>query len=105
MNSSHVPTWSAARIVRAALVPAIVVFLGSLAFAVGQDAPAAVAPSDSPLPEGPGKALVLRVCGVCHDPTRAASVRLTADGWSQVLEDMVRRGAKATDVQRVLSES
>ena len=49
------------------------------------------------LPDGPGKDVVVKVCGNCHEPRRAASVRLTREGWSSTIEDMVRRGAKATD--------
>jgi competence protein ComEA len=74
--------------------------IASLALAVGVGAQSSAATSDSPLPDGPSKALVLRTCGTCHDPTRAASVRLTADGWSEVLADMIRRGAKMTDEEQ-----
>ena len=49
------------------------------------------------LPDGPGKETVLKVCGVCHDPTTAAAVRLTRDGWQSTINDMVARGAKGTD--------
>ena len=49
------------------------------------------------MPEGAGKAVMVRVCGACHEPRRAASVRLTREGWTSVVEDMVRRGAKGTD--------
>jgi competence protein ComEA len=49
------------------------------------------------LPDGPGKDTVLKVCGVCHDPTTAASVRLTRDGWQATIADMVSRGAKGSD--------
>jgi competence protein ComEA len=49
------------------------------------------------LPDGPGKDAVLKVCGVCHDPSTAAAVRLTRDGWQSTINDMVSRGAKGTD--------
>ena len=49
------------------------------------------------LPDGPGKDTVVKVCGNCHEPRRAASVRLTRDGWAATIEDMVRRGAKGSD--------
>lgn len=49
------------------------------------------------LPDGPGKDTVVKVCGFCHDPTTAASVRLTRDGWQSTINDMVARGAKGTD--------
>jgi competence protein ComEA len=54
-------------------------------------------PSGEGLPDGPGKDVMVRTCGVCHEPRRAASVRLTRDGWSSVIDDMVRRGAKGSD--------
>ena len=80
-----------------------VVFIVSLltsaaVVATGQSpsAPAA-APSGEGLPDGPGKDVMVRTCGVCHEPRRAASVRLTRDGWSSVIDDMVRRGAKGSD--------
>jgi competence protein ComEA len=68
------------------------------AIVIGQSpsAPAA-APSGEGLPDGPGKDVMVRTCGVCHEPRRAASVRLTRDGWSSVLDDMIRRGAKGSD--------
>jgi len=47
------------------------------------------------LPDGAGKDALLKVCGVCHDPATAASVRLTRDGWQATINDMVSRGAKA----------
>jgi competence protein ComEA len=49
------------------------------------------------LPDGPGKETVIKVCGFCHDPTTAAAVRLTREGWQATISDMVSRGAKATD--------
>ncbi len=49
------------------------------------------------LPEGPGRDTVVKVCGSCHDPITAASVRLTRDGWQSTINDMVTRGAKGTD--------
>jgi competence protein ComEA len=49
------------------------------------------------LPDGPGKDVVTRVCSTCHEPVRAASVRLTKEGWTDVIEDMKKRGAKGND--------
>jgi competence protein ComEA len=62
--------------------------------AAGQDAPA---PSDIGLPDGPGKDAMVNACGGCHEPRRAASVRLTRDGWAEVIEGMKARGAKVSD--------
>lgn len=49
------------------------------------------------LPEGPGKAETIRLCGTCHPAERGASVRLTREGWEDVLTRMVALGAKGTD--------
>jgi competence protein ComEA len=49
------------------------------------------------LPDGAGKDAVLKVCGSCHQPERSASVRLTREGWEEVIADMIKRGAKGTD--------
>jgi competence protein ComEA len=49
------------------------------------------------LPEGKGKAETVRVCGTCHPPERGASVRLTREGWQDVIAKMVTLGAKGTD--------
>jgi competence protein ComEA len=49
------------------------------------------------LPDGPGKDVTVRVCGTCHEPVRAASVRLTRDGWEELIAKMVSLGAKGSD--------
>jgi competence protein ComEA len=49
------------------------------------------------MPEGPGKAEMVRVCGLCHEPQRAASIRLTRDGWADVIDSMIKRGARPSD--------
>jgi competence protein ComEA len=49
------------------------------------------------LPDGPGKAELQKVCGLCHQAERAAAVRLTKEGWEGVIGDMIARGARGTD--------
>ncbi len=49
------------------------------------------------LPDDPGKDVLLKVCAGCHQPERSASVRLTREGWEEVIADMIKRGAKGTD--------
>src|SRR5262245_38651975 len=49
------------------------------------------------LPDGPGKEPLVKVCGACHQPERAAAVRLTREGWEDVIGDMIKRGAKGSD--------
>lgn len=53
------------------------------------------------LPDGPARDLTIRVCGQCHEPNRAASLRLTADGWQEVVQKMkgLGAGALATDAE------
>jgi len=49
------------------------------------------------LPDGPGKAEATKLCGTCHPPERGASVRLTREGWQDVMTRMVGLGLKASD--------
>jgi competence ComEA-like helix-hairpin-helix protein len=50
-------------------------------------------------PDGPGKDITVRVCGTCHPSARGAAVRLTRDGWRNVIAKMVSLGAKGTDAE------
>ena len=60
-----------------------------------------VAPSQAAaqtqLPDGAGKAEVQKLCSTCHPPERGASVRLTREGWQDVMTRMVGLGMKGTD--------
>ena len=49
------------------------------------------------LPDGPGKDQVVNVCGKCHEPQRVAALRLTREGWEEVVAKMTSLGAKASD--------
>jgi competence protein ComEA len=53
------------------------------------------------LPDAPARETVIRVCGQCHEPQRAASLRLTREGWEGVVQKMKGLGASAlaTDAQ------
>ncbi len=73
----------------------VLLTVGNVRATPRQDAPPQA--SGEGLPDAPGKAVVVKVCGVCHEPRRAASVRLTRDGWQSLIQDMVKRGAKGTD--------
>ena len=62
----------------------------------------AVTPATAPgaqtqLPDGPGKAEVQKLCSTCHPADRGASVRLTREGWQDVMTRMVGLGMKGTD--------
>jgi competence protein ComEA len=62
----------------------------------GLAAPAPAA-AQTALPDAPGKDQMVKVCGVCHEPQRAASIRLTREGWEATIGDMIARGARGTD--------
>jgi hypothetical protein len=49
------------------------------------------------LPDAPGKDAVTKLCSSCHPPERGASVRLTREGWQDVMTRMVGLGMKGTD--------
>jgi competence protein ComEA len=49
------------------------------------------------LPDGPGKDVVERVCSACHGAEIVMGKGLTKDGWNQVVDDMVQRGAQGSD--------
>jgi competence protein ComEA len=51
------------------------------------------------LPTGKGKDVVEEVCGACHGADLVASRRATKQGWGYIVDDMVSRGATATNDQ------
>jgi cytochrome c5 len=50
-----------------------------------------------PLPDGPGKEVVLNVCTQCHDLQRVRRERLSPAGWAEILQAMLNEGAPLTD--------
>jgi competence ComEA-like helix-hairpin-helix protein len=62
---------------------------------------AAVAPcliaQDPQLPEGEGKAAVLKICVGCHEIGDTTGSRRTELGWQQSVAEMVDRGAEGSD--------
>lgn len=82
---------------RAAVPAGVLVLVMAGGVAAGQESQTPLQPSGEGLPDGPGKDVTVRVCGLCHEARRAASVRLTRDGWSGVIDGMRQRGAKGTD--------
>jgi competence protein ComEA len=83
---------------RAGLVAGLAVVALSIGLPARQE-PSAIVPSGEGLPDAPGKDLTVRMCGVCHEARRAASVRLTREGWTAVVDAMVKRGAVGTDAE------
>ena len=55
------------------------------------------AAGQSDLPDGPGKALVERICSGCHGVGVFTDNRNTKERWGAVVDDMVSRGAEGSD--------
>jgi competence protein ComEA len=51
------------------------------------------------LPDGPGKAEVLKLCRDCHDLDTVTMENRTKDGWKKTVAKMGERGAEGTDEQ------
>jgi competence protein ComEA len=58
--------------------------------------PEQIAAYTAALPDAPGRDVVVKVCGVCHEPQRAGSLRLTREGWQATVDKMMGLGAQAT---------
>ena len=56
-------------------------------------------PIDPKLPAGEGKEVTERVCSACHGIDIVASERHNKAEWQKVTDDMVARGADATDAE------
>jgi len=48
---------------------------------------------NGPLPEGPGKDVLLNICTRCHDLQRVRRERNTTEGWLEILDAMLNEGA------------
>jgi uncharacterized protein len=57
----------------------------------------AASPQDGGLPDGPGKSVVLKICGECHAVEQAVSMRGSEKDWKDVIDLMVDRGATGTE--------
>ena len=66
-----------------------------LVLAISPIAPARAA--DDPFPEGPGKAVFIKVCTQCHAAEPIATLHHTKDEWRDLVLDMKGMGAEATD--------
>jgi hypothetical protein len=66
--------------------------------------PALHAQSKPNLPNGNGRALVLRVCTKCHGAEMFAAIHMTRDEWKFEVDGMIARGAKASrqDARRIV---
>ena len=50
-----------------------------------------------PLPDGPGKEVVLNICTQCHDLQRVRRQRTNAEGWGETLDAMLNEGAPLSE--------
>jgi len=50
-----------------------------------------------PFPEGPGKAVFIKVCTQCHAAEPIATLRYNKDEWKELVYAMKGMGAEATD--------
>src|SRR6201986_1040799 len=50
----------------------------------------------SALPDGPGKAELIKGCTSCHDATTISGMPRSPDAWERVIGDMIGNGAELT---------
>ena len=50
-----------------------------------------------PLPDGPGKKVVLNICTMCHDLGRIRQGRRSSEEWEETLISMLNEGAPLSD--------
>ncbi len=73
----------------------IIAGLAVIAGVAGQTAP----PGEKQ-DETVAKGLTERVCSACHEITVVTSERHSPEQWKAIIEDMVRRGAEASETER-----
>src|SRR5688572_32732044 len=52
-----------------------------------------------PLPDGPGKSILLNTCTMCHDLGRIKTGRRSAEEWEETLISMLNEGAPVSDAE------
>jgi len=50
-----------------------------------------------PLPDGPGKDILLNICTRCHDLQRVRRERTSPEGWLEILDAMLNEGAPLSE--------
>ena len=50
-----------------------------------------------PLPDGPGKQILLNTCTLCHDLSRVRAHTVSRDEWEETLSAMLNEGAMLSD--------
>jgi competence protein ComEA len=49
------------------------------------------------LPDGPGKAAVEKMCKSCHGLENVVRAKRTKDKWTEIVDDMISRGATGSE--------
>jgi cytochrome c5 len=52
-----------------------------------------------PVPDGPGRSILLNTCTMCHDLGRIKTGRRTAEEWEETLIAMLNEGAPLSDAE------
>ena len=52
-----------------------------------------------PVPDGPGKDILLNTCTMCHDLGRIKTAHRTEEEWEETLNSMLNEGAPLSDAQ------
>ena len=55
--------------------------------------------NNGPVPDGPGKQILLNTCTMCHDLVRIKVARRSAEEWEETLISMLNEGAPVSDEQ------
>ena len=50
-----------------------------------------------PVPDGPGRSILLNTCTLCHDLQRVRRRQATAEGWAETLDTMLNEGAPLSE--------
>ncbi len=77
---------------------ATVVFAGAFLIAAG--VPAFAQDPYAALPEAPAKAVIVRACSSCHQPTVVVARSHTAGEWDEIVGKMIGLGAELTDAEQ-----
>jgi competence protein ComEA len=57
----------------------------------------ALTASAQTIPDGPGKAAVIKMCTGCHDLDSVVALHQSKERWSAMVDEMVAKGATGTD--------
>ena len=57
------------------------------------------APAEDKLPDAPGKATFVKICGDCHAADVVTGMGHDRSGWKDVVDEMVDKGANASPAE------